>query len=256
MLVFRFPRSADGVQRLQVELTALDTIKGGVSLPVPDPAFVGKDTQTPGKAFLGYQKVPGEPLSDHVDALRAGPAFEQVAAQLATFVRELHAVPTNAVQGLPIHDEVRREQLPVLHEQIREDLYPRMRPDARDQVTGEFERFSSDRQSLTYARAIKHGDLTPGNVLVDPQDLRVSGIIDFGSAGLDDPAVDLGVVAFWGAATFGDGFVERFLDTYAIAEPLLGRVRFYRVMIALSVGLEGLLGEDRETFDFAMASYV
>ena len=55
-LIFRFPRSVDGVKRLQVELAALGAIQGHVSLRVPDPTFVGENMQTPGRAFLGYRE--------------------------------------------------------------------------------------------------------------------------------------------------------------------------------------------------------
>jgi aminoglycoside 2''-phosphotransferase len=256
-LIFRFPRSSDGLERLKVEIAILEAIQGHVSLPIPNPSFVSEDMQAVGAAFMGYRMLPGEPLREHVDACKTEAACRHLAGQLATFMRELRDFPVEAVGlELPVQDRGRREALPGTYEQVRQHLYPHVRPDARDLIAEQFDAFLDDPSSLCYERAIKHGDLGPGNILLDPETLSVSGILDFGSAGLDDPAVDLGLVSFWGGSLLGKSFVEQLYDTYPVTEPLLRRVRFYEVMIPLWVALGALQGQDREAFEFALAPYV
>lgn len=257
-LIFRFPRSPDGIGRLRVELAILKAIQGHVSLPIPKPCFVSEDMETIGVAFVGYRMLPGEPLRNHLDAFKMEAACRRLACQLATFLRELHDFPIGAVGlELPVHDQGRREALPGTYEQVHQHLYPHMRLDARDLVAEQFDAFLADSSSSCYERAIRHGDLGPGNILLDPETLSISGILDFGSAGLDDPAVDLGLVSFWGESLLGSkSFVEQLYDTYPVVEPLLRRVRFYRVMIPLWVALGALQSNDRKAFEVALAPYV
>jgi aminoglycoside 2''-phosphotransferase len=256
-LIFRFPRSSDGTGRLRVEVAILKAIQGHVSLPIPNPSFVSEDMQTVGMAFMGYRMLPGEPLRDHLEAFKTEAACRHLADQLATFLRELHSFSVEAIGlELPVHDRGRHKALPGIYEHVREHLYPHMRPDARDLVTGQFDAFLNDPASFGYERALKHGDLGPGNILLDPETQAVSGIIDFGSAGLDDPAIDLGFISFWGESFLNKSFVEQLCGAYSVAEPLLRRVRFYKVMIPLWVALGALQGEDREAFKVALAPYM
>ena len=229
-----------------------------MSLPVPNPSFFGEDMERVDTAFMGYRMLPGEPLRDHLDALKAVPACRHLASQLATWLRELHGFPAQAVGlELPVQDLDRREALPGIYEQVRQHLYPHVRPDARALIAERFEAFLDQASSSGYTRAIKHGDLGVGNILVDPETLRISGILDFGSAGLDDPAVDLGFVSFWGESLLGSkAFVEQVYDTYPVDEPLLRRIQFYRLMIPLWMALGALHGDDRETFELVLAPYV
>ena len=256
-LIFRFPRFSDGLERLRVEVATLGAIQGCVSLPVPNPVYVSQDMQTVDVAFLGYHVLSGELLRDHLETARAKAARQQLARQLATFLLELHRFPTKAVKSkVPMHDCDRREALPVLFESIREHLYPHMRPDACDAVTNQFDVFLNAPTSFGYEQVLKHGDLGPGNILVDPQTLTITGIIDFGSAGLDDPAVDLGHISFWGESLLGKPFVRQLYDDYGMSELLLSRVRFYKVMIALMVALGGVQSGDREAFELALGQFM
>jgi aminoglycoside 2''-phosphotransferase len=257
-LIFRFPRSPDGIERLRIEVALLEAIQEHVSLPIPNPSFISEDMETVGMAFMGYRMLSGEPLRDHLNAFKAEAACRHLAGQLATFLRELHDFPVEAVGlELPVQDRGRREALPGTYEHVRQHLYPHMRLDARDLIAEQFGAFLEDPSSLYYERAIKHGDLGPGNILLDPETLSGSGILDFGSAGLDDPAVDLGLVSFWGESLLGSkSFVEQLYDTYPVVEPLLRRVRFYKVMIPLWVALGALQSNDREAFKVALAPYV
>jgi aminoglycoside 2''-phosphotransferase len=179
---------------------------------------------------------------------------QKLAEQVAGFLRELHAVPVPAAGvNLPIHDAGRRDGLPHMREQIREQLLPHMQPEAGRLVLGEFDAFSGDPHSFDYQRVLRHGDLGMGNILIDPQTQTISGVIDFGSAGLDDPATDLGFVALWGVFAFGKAFVAHLFDNYGVTESLLKRALFFKRAIALHIALGGLQKGNREDFEFGLA---
>jgi aminoglycoside 2''-phosphotransferase len=255
--VFRFPRSPEGIDRLSVEIKVLRAIRGHVCVPVPNPIFTSADRQAVGTAFMGYQMLPGVPLRNCLRAFKANNTYPRLATQLAHFLRELHTFPVQASGlELPAHDRARPEALPGLYQAVRACLYPHMRADARDLIADQFHSYLDDPASHRYQQVLRHGDLGPGNVLVMPETHEISGVIDFGSTGLDDPALDLGVVSFWGASLLGSAFVERLYQGYAVTERLLNRIRFFEMLCALTVALEGLEKGDRQAFVFGLAKYV
>ena len=68
-LVFRFPRNLNGVGRLAAEAELLTRLQGRLPLPLPDPRFSSFAPMAIGAVFMGYRRIPGEPLT--LDALRA-----------------------------------------------------------------------------------------------------------------------------------------------------------------------------------------
>jgi aminoglycoside 2''-phosphotransferase len=254
--IFRFPRTAEGVQRLNTELVILRALQGYVSLPIPDPRFVSPNMYEAGQAFIGYEMIPGEPLRKDLAVLTQKREIQHLADQLAAFLRELHAVPLPAVAGdLPVHDQSRRLSLSVVYESIRRDLHPLMHERARATVADQFDAFLSTPPGPDYEPAIKHGDLGPGNILFDAETRAVSGIVDWGSTGLDDPAFDVGYVSLWGGFYLGEAFVARFHASYGVTPSLLGRARFFETLLALLVALDGLRTDDQEALAFGMARY-
>jgi aminoglycoside 2''-phosphotransferase len=68
-----------------------------------------------------------------------------------------------------------------------------------------------------------HGDLGPYHLLYDEAARRLNGVIDFGLAGLGDPATDLGSLI----VHYGEGLVSRIKPFYPLYDKLLPRARFY-----------------------------
>jgi aminoglycoside phosphotransferase (APT) family kinase protein len=75
-----------------------------------------------------------------------------------------------------------------------------------------------------------HGDLLPGNLLV--RDGRLTGVIDWGSLGVGDPAVDL--IPAWGTVRSGER--EAFRAGLGVDDATWARARGW----ALSIGLIAL----------------
>jgi aminoglycoside 2''-phosphotransferase len=66
-------------------------------------------------------------------------------------------------------------------------------------------------------------DIPPYHIMYDRRRRRISGIIDFGCAGLGDPAIDFGVIIY----NYGESFMDRLYGVYPEAETYLKRARFY-----------------------------
>jgi aminoglycoside 2''-phosphotransferase len=171
---------------------------------------------------------------------------------LATFLRELHGVPAGAIPGPPLPVADGREAWSALYARIRERLFPRMRPDARAAVARHFETFLAEPGNFARAPALRHGDFGTTNILFDAAAREIAGVIDFGSAGLGDPAVDVASLL----ASYGEPFLARCRDTYPEIEVGLARARFYTGTFALQEALFGVEHDDREAFAAGMADYV
>ena len=177
-LVVRLPRRLLAAPAAAHELRWLPVLAAGLPLPVPAPIRAGVPA-------LGYPYLwsicrwfEG---TTAVEAALSHPA--QAAEVLGSFVGALHLpasedAPTSPFRGIPLveRDELTRGFMAELDDQ-RGRTARRVweRALAATPHTGE--------------KVWLHGDLHPGNLLVDGGTLRA--VIDFGDMGAGDPAVDL-----------------------------------------------------------------
>lgn len=251
-LVFRFPKHAAGMRQLATETAILRAIRGRVTLDIPNPIYRGLEPRVVGAVFTGYRMIAGEPLRRDTPAVLGDQAaFGRVAAQLAAFLRALHGVPAGDIPGPPLSLADGREAWAALYAGIRERLFPRMRPDARAWAREHFETFLGDPGNFDYAPTLRHGDFGPGNILFDARARAVSGVIDFGGAGLGDPAVDFAGLL----ASYGERFLARCSSLYPEIASALDRARFYAGTFALQEALFGAEHGDREAFASGIAPY-
>ncbi len=249
--VFRFPRFQQGVVKMALETRLLTWLQGKLPLSVPSPCFQYLDDPAPGKAFMGYAVIPGETLTrERLGALQGQTAWEKMAAQLGDFLRVLHGLdPADVGMDLPVQDD--RAYWARMYAEIRQLLFNAMRPDARRAVSQHFEAYLDTIPSQPFTPCLRHGDFGPGNILYDPTELAVSGVIDLGSAALGDPAADLASFS-----CYGDDFLQAALAQYPAGAGMLERARFYRVTFALQEALSGAKLHDRRAYEAGMATYL
>jgi aminoglycoside 2''-phosphotransferase len=250
-VVFRFPRYAEAIHRLPVVARILRTVRHHVTLAVPDPIYCSLEPPEVGQAFLRYPILPGEPLwREALEAVADPTVLQGLATQLAGFLLELHRVPVEeAVPDSPgAFDPLARWQ--DLYARIRLRLFPHMRRQARQSVGEHFEAFLSDPAHLSIVPALVHGDFGTGNVLYNPAAMQITGVIDFDSAGVGDPALDLAA-----ALTNPARFARCFTRVYPVTEKIMRRVQFYQGTFALQEALFGLENGDDEAFRSGIEPY-
>lgn len=218
-LIFRFPKHEYGFKHLKDEAKILRLLQNYVTLQVPSPLYESDDC-------LAYRLIPGETLRH--DMLMKLPEDDQqaVADQLAQFLKELHGVPVSDITNfeVPMADALMKyEGWVSAYERIRDKVFPSLMPHLCDWVTEHFESHLADRSNFEYELKMVDTDIPPYHILFDRRQRRINGIIDFGCAGLGDPAIDLGVVIY----NYGESFVNRFYKGYPEAETYLKRARFY-----------------------------
>lgn len=218
-LVFRFVKHERNYKYLKDEARLLRLLKDYITLPVPSPFYEGEDC-------MAYRMIPGETLRRDVLMRLAEGEQQAIADQLAQFFRELHGLPVSEITDfeIPMADALMKYEGWVnAYGRIREKVFPLLLPHLREWVTEHFESHLADRSNFEYEMKMVDTDIPPYHIMFDRTRKRLSGIIDFGCAGLGDPAIDLGVVIY----NYGESFFKRFYKVYPEAESYLKRARFY-----------------------------
>ena len=106
-------------------------------------------------------------------------------------------------------------------------------------------------RNFAFTPAVIHGDFGTGNLLFDPQRGAMTGVIDFGSATLGDPANDVAALL-----TYGEPFVRQGIAAYPAMEAMLPRARFYLRTFPLQDALYGIEQNDADAFARRIARFL
>jgi aminoglycoside 2''-phosphotransferase len=218
-LIFRFPKHEYGFRHLKDEARILRLLRNYITLETPSPLYEADDC-------LAYRMIPGETLRRDVLLKLPDSDRQAIADQLAQFLKELHGVPTDESAGFevpPADALMKYEGWVRAYERIREKVFPLLMPHVREWVTEHFESHLADRSNFEFELRMVDTDIPPYHVMYDRRRRRISGIIDFGCAGLGDPAIDFGVIIY----NYGESFMDRLYGVYPEAETYLKRARFY-----------------------------
>ncbi len=181
-LCARLPRVASWAKDLQTEWTWLPKLAPHVSLQVPRPVALGRPANGYPFSWAVYGWIEGEPYADDLvdDERRA-------ALDLARFVIDLRGM--EPVAGAP---RAGRRPLGDLDADTREAIRSSRSVIDTEAATSAWEQ-ALDAPAWRGKPAWIHADLLRPNLLV--QHGRLRAIIDFGGAGVGDPAAD--VIAAW-----------------------------------------------------------
>ncbi|PSK98016.1 aminoglycoside phosphotransferase (APT) family kinase protein [Murinocardiopsis flavida] len=188
-LSVRLPRFAQWVGQVEREQEWLPRLAPLLPLPVPEPLAMGRPGEGYPFPWSVYRWLDGETAT--TDGL-ADP--EQAAVDLAGFITALQrADPTggpgprrsNAFRGVPMGDE--RDSL-AAEARVRPKIAKLKGMVDTDAVTAAWEAALAA-PAWDGPPVWLHGDLATGNLLA--VDGRLSGVIDFGTLAVGDPACDL-----------------------------------------------------------------
>ena len=238
-LVFRFTKTDEFVQILEKEMRVLDFVRARVGVQVPTPIYQSADC-------VVYPYLAGQPLLRDT-ILSSGESQQmEIAQQLGRFLYGLHTTNITEV-GWQIPNTqapVTREKWESLRQRVREKVYPLLLKHQVDWAENLFEGILGKPGSFDYTPVLIHGDLAPYHILFDEVQKKISGVIDFGVAGVGDGALDIGNLI----TSYGESFVRKMREGYPDLERYLPRARFYAQSIELEWVLLGI--ERGESFWF------
>jgi len=235
-LVFRFAKGEFGQRALAGEVRALALIRPHITLALPDPFYISAE-------LMAYRLLPGVALTRQVVESLDEADQQAVADQLATFLRQLHATPCDETIAATVAPCRYADQAHI-HARVKEQVYPLLLKHQIAWAEALYASVLDDPTIFDYTPQLIHGDLACYHILFDPATRRLTGIIDFGVAGLGDPALDLGCLGQY----YGAAFVKRLYVAYPAAQTFAKRTHFYAQAGELDWVLNGL--ESGEPFWF------
>ncbi|MCO5175665.1 MAG: phosphotransferase [Thermomicrobiales bacterium] len=242
-------RTAEASNALSRAAAMLPMLEQRVSLAIPSNAATGHLPD--GRSFLITRRLSGVPLSRSLFKTMTAKRVHAAAQALAAFLADLHATPRELTEsaGIPVawypfaatedgmadgpsaphyaNDLSRIEQ----HGLVAQSTLDRLHALTEAQMARE-----SDRQSEP---VLLHGEVSADHVFVNPDDLTVTGIIDFQGLVLGDPVRDLMYIA----DDFGVEFAEQVARAYPhprLADPLptLGFYSVWHIVVRMLWGAE------------------
>lgn len=222
-LIFRFPKYEHGAAALRREQAILDAV--GPHLPTATPHYI---VHTPndakvGRAFVGYRRLAGVPLwPEQFAQIDDEGTIDRLAVDLATFLQTLHAIPTQAIDYQLQPAETQADWSKIFA-RIRRVVYPHLNAEARDWTGRHFVEFLENADSFAFANVLRHGDFGASNILYSDSARRITGVVDFGHAGVGDPAVDFAGLC----VCYGEQFLQRCARVYPGIDRCWERIRFY-----------------------------
>ncbi len=236
-LVCRFPKLAWASDVLQHEARVLDLLRSYTDVRLPRFEILEKD-------FASYRFLPGVPLTRNLLLRLPATTREAVLHQVAEFVQAMHTIPPAEVRaaGIGPRDPNRdRSWYLAFHQEIVEHLYPHMFRYQHAFVEEHFAPLFADELPFDHQPSLVHDDLGSHHLLFDPERSELAGVLDFGTAGLGDPAGDVGLLLQW----YGETLVAPMLEVYPGMREFFDRARFRAGVLELEWALKGLLHEDR-----------
>jgi aminoglycoside phosphotransferase (APT) family kinase protein len=181
-LVCRICRTAEAARQQTAIHTVATMIPESAPFDLPHPIWQLPPQQHPDAPFgaLAYRKLPGRTLDPAVSG------SETIPSLVASLIH-LHTRPidTPAARLLPTWEQ---------HEQQRRHIYREIRDTLKQQLTlqefGTIETWQNDPAPKPQAFSLAHGDFWQENLLIDPINGRITGILDWEDAHIGDPASD------------------------------------------------------------------
>ncbi len=253
-VIMRFPRFPAGATRLPFEAKLLDQLAPISPIAIPQYRYRQFSTinQLP---FAGYHKLSGTPLHRAQLATLSAAARTALAVTLGRFLKALHSFPYWEIfpaavpLGYGFTTATWQDGWRDIYQRIVANVLPRITNTAQENITATFLPYIDNPENFAFTPTIIHGDFGCGNILVNEQH-EATGIIDFGSAGLGDPAADLAALL-----TLGEPIVIAACTVYPALKHLLPRANFYRSTFAALDALYGAEHDDAEAFASGVGAY-
>ena len=235
--VYRFAKHDWSKPLMQHEARVLDLVRAHVDAPVPRLELLGDDC-------CRYPFLAGTPLTRRRLLSWPGAERNAVLESVVRFVAQMHAIPSEAAiaAGIGPSDTNRDASWwRTFHADLTTTLHPLLMRHQRDYVDDLFAPVLDGTLTFGHRPTLVHGDIASYHLLVDPSERRLAAVLDFGTAGIGDPAVDVAALLH----VFGESLIApHFHDQGLVDEVTLQRARFWCATLDLQLALLGLRHRD------------
>jgi aminoglycoside 2''-phosphotransferase len=234
-LVARFARTPAAAESLQREAELLAHLDRHVSAALPVPIHVEA-------TFTIHVMLHGAITTRSALAILSERSRRRLVEDVTTLLCELATAVLTQRDASPASTSMQR--LVGLRDRADRLVRPLLWEHQRQWLDDLFE--AIERTSFDHTPVLIHGDLAPYHLLHDPLSGALSGVLDFGVAGVGDPATDLAcLIATWGETYVGD---------FARARPELDSLMDRARLVAMALPLEwATVALEHDSSDMAVA---
>lgn len=234
-LVARFPRNDQAIGSLRGEARLLTHLASQVSIPLPVPVHVDE-------SFTLHRMLHGFVTSRPALGSLERRARERLLDDVGQFLAELGSATVPSVAASAATTSL--DRMRVVRERADRLVVPLLWNHQRQWLDELFTELEA--VSFAHTPSLIHGDLAPYHLLHDPESGRLTGVLDFGVAGLGDPATDLACLL----SVWGELFTGRLARQWPAAFELIDRAR----LVAMALPLEwALIALETNAADMAVA---
>lgn len=193
--IFRFPRSSIFKEKMRKRLNFLVSFSKISPLKIPAPKYIEQD-------FIGYKKIPGQPLyPTNIEKLTEKEKL-MIAKQLGLFLKALHGYRNKQINFDTGYLVMRKKDYWNCPAPITQYL----NTGECKNLTARLKSIAKNSENFEKPTTIIHGDLNFNNILWDPNKKVITGILDWSDAGFGIPAMD-----FIALADFNKKINDQFL---------------------------------------------
>jgi aminoglycoside 2''-phosphotransferase len=232
-LVFRFPKNDHWARRLLAnEIKVLDLVRKYTDMRVPVFEHIEDD-------FVVYRFIKGNALQRNDILLLSDSDQDRIVERLAVFLRRFHNIPMAEIEDHDISQSDVNRSPDVwirLYENVKRELFPHMMNHAKEWFERHYELILKDDRWMEYEPKLVNGDFVTYHILFDRGKKEINGVIDFGTAGIGDPAADFACVI----NSYGESFLQRMARYYPEIGSAIDRARFWAGTLEYQWILTGL----------------
>ena len=235
--VYRFAKHDWSKPLMHHEARVLDLVRAHVDAPVPRLELLGDDC-------CRYPFLAGTPLTRRALLSWSEADRDRVLRSVVRFVAQMHGIPAEEAIAAGIGpSDTNRDAgwWRTFHGDLTTTLVPLLMRHQRDYVDDLFAPVLAGTLSFDHRPTLVYGDVASYHLLVDPNARRLAAVLDFGTAGIGDPAVDVAALLH----VFGESLVAPHLHELGhLDEATLQRARFWCATLDLQLALLGLRHND------------
>jgi aminoglycoside 2''-phosphotransferase len=223
---------------LHHETRVIDLVSSRTDLQLPHYEVLEPD-------FGCYRLLAGAPLTRELLLRSPAATRSAVLKDVVLLVRALHEIKPHELAAASIGpSDTNRDRGWWLsfYNDLRDTVFPHLMQHQRLFVDEHFAPVVSGEIALEYEPRLIHGDLAPYHLLFDQDKGRLAGVIDFGTAGLGDPAVDIAALLH----TFGESLLAPAIKLYPEMVSWFDRARFCAGTLELQWALHSLRHQDQD----------
>ena len=236
--IFRFPdkhfRNQKGQEMIANEIKTLNLLKKNVTFKIPDPIFFSTQKD---ELYMGYKKIEGISLSRCIRMISNSQKL-RIAASIGKILSQLHSksLVYNIFPKTNFSLNAFKQDWENKFDKIKEIVYPILSENQKDWVDKLYSCYLNNEDNFNFEPNIAHCDFDTSNIIVNPANFRIEGIIDFEVMKIYDPSIDLLFLEE------GEHFMKRIFENYKIHkyDDLKERIHFFYNKMGLEYLIFGI----------------